>query len=458
MHATSNAISTPLPRLRVSDNRRFLVTETGEPFFWLGDTAWELFHRLRREEAEQYLANRQHKHFTVIQAVVLAEFDGLNTPNAYGERPLIDNDPARPNEAYFQYVDEVLHVAAAHSLYVGLLPTWGDKVTPLWGSGPAIFDAEAAHTYGRWIGARYRDQTNVVWILGGDRPAVHEGVDFRPIWRAMAAGIDEATGGTALMTYHPCGGTSTSAWLHEEPWLDLNRMQSGHGAGRDTPVWEKIEHDYSLRPVKPTLDGEPSYEDHPVNPWPVWNPANGYFRDYDVRKQVYRSVFAGVCGVTYGHHAVWQFYAPEREPVNHVERTWSEALERPGASQVQYLRALVESRPFLTRIPDQRILASGAGTGGEHVQAARDKSGSYALVYLPTSQAVSVRMNRLSGESARAWWYDPRTGSATPLGEYPTEGTHTFTPPAGGPDWVLVLDDAARDFAPPGAYPPRKGV
>ena len=94
-----------LPYIRVSENRRFLVTETGVPFFWLGDTAWELFHRLTREEAQFYFAARQRQRFTVIQAVALAEFDGLNTPNAYGERPLHDNDPTRPNEAYFAYVD-----------------------------------------------------------------------------------------------------------------------------------------------------------------------------------------------------------------------------------------------------------------------------------------------------------------------------------------------------------------
>src|SRR5829696_3180637 len=41
------------PRLKVSENRRFLVKEDGSPFFYLGDTAWELFHRLDREGAEQ---------------------------------------------------------------------------------------------------------------------------------------------------------------------------------------------------------------------------------------------------------------------------------------------------------------------------------------------------------------------------------------------------------------------
>ena len=79
-----------LPRLQVSENKRFLVTADGRPFFWLGDTAWELFHRLTRQDAERYLEQRRAQGFTVIHAVVLAELDALNTPNAYGERPLVE--------------------------------------------------------------------------------------------------------------------------------------------------------------------------------------------------------------------------------------------------------------------------------------------------------------------------------------------------------------------------------
>ena len=80
--------------LKVSENKRFLVTADGQPFFWLGDTAWELFHRPTREDALRYLRKRAEQRFTVVQAVALAEFDGLNEPNAYGHRPLLNNDPA----------------------------------------------------------------------------------------------------------------------------------------------------------------------------------------------------------------------------------------------------------------------------------------------------------------------------------------------------------------------------
>jgi hypothetical protein len=443
--------SSPLPRLRVSTNHRFLVTEAGEPFFWLGDTAWELFHRLDRNDARRYFENRAEKRFTIIQAVILAEHGGLSVPNAYGNLPLYDLDPTRPNQAYFDLVDEYIGMAANFGLYIGLLPTWGDKTNPIWGEGPAIFNEDNAYRYGRWLGERYREDTNLVWILGGDRPAIHEGKDYRPIWRQMAKGIREGVADQALITYHPMGGHSTSEWLQEEEWLDMHMMQSGHGAGHDVPVWEMIAHDYSLTPTRPTLDGEPNYEDHPVSPWPRWDPALGYYRDHDVRKQIYRSVFAGGCGVTYGHQSIWQFYSPERKPITFPDRIWLEALDRPAACQVRYLRSLMESRPFLARIPDQGLLVSPAREGGKHVQATRDNEGSYALIYLPEPLEVKVNLGCLATQRLSCWWYDPRTGEAIETGEIHGGGIYNFKPPARGPDWVLVLDDITKGYPAPGS-------
>ena len=174
-------VSAVAPRLKVSDNHRFLVYEDGRPFFYLADTAWELFHRLNREEAAHYLADRANKGFTVIQAVALAEEDGLNAPNPYGHLPLVDNDPARPavkdgsRNDYWDHVDEIVNQAESLGLFIGLLPTWGDKWNRKWGVGPEIFTPENAEVYGRWLGSRYKDKP-VIWIVGGDRP-----VDIRPM-------------------------------------------------------------------------------------------------------------------------------------------------------------------------------------------------------------------------------------------------------------------------------------
>ena len=156
-------------QMKVSSDNRYLVNKDGTPFFWLGDTAWELFHRLTKSEAKAYLQNRADKGFTVIQAVVLAELDGLNTPNAEGQKPLINNDPARPNEAYFRHVDFVVDEANKRGLIIAMLPTWGDKwKKDTWGMGPEIFTPENALAYGEWIGRRYAGK-NIVWVIGGDR-------------------------------------------------------------------------------------------------------------------------------------------------------------------------------------------------------------------------------------------------------------------------------------------------
>ncbi len=444
-----------LERIQVHANGRFLATESGQPFFWLGDTAWELFHRLNRAEAEKYLDTRRQQGFNVIQAVALAECDGLRTPNANGHIPLAGDDPARPNEFYFRFVDEVIRLAAEKGLYVGLLPTWGDKVVgSLWGAGPVVFTPENALSYGKYLGQRYQNDTNVIWILGGDRPA--EG--FENIWQAMADGITVGLGRKPLFSYHPTGGGSSSNSLHEANWLGMNMLQSGH-VMVDTPNWEMITRDYQRTPLKPVLDGEPNYEDHPIDPYlRRWQPSYGRFRAYDVRKQAYRSVFAGACGHTYGNHSVWQFWALPREPINFPMPAWDEAIFAEGAGQLIHLKNLILSRSYFNRVPAQEMLPAEIPPPAVgdldadrvnphravHPRATRAGDGSYAFVYIPqANQTVQVDLRLLAGP-AHAAWYDPRSGQSTPIGVVANTRIEAFTTPLGGPDWVLILDSAGE--------------
>ena len=92
------------------------------------------------------------------------------------------------------------------------------------------------------------------------------------------------------------------------------------------------------------------------------------------------------------------------------------------------------------------------GPESRRVQATRDAEGSYAMVYVPkANQTVTVDTSKLSTSRLRAWWYDPRTGRAEEIaGEFPVGGPLSFTTPPEGPDWVLVLDDAARGYPAPG--------
>ena len=440
-----------LPRLAVSENHHFLVTAAGAPFFWLGDTAWELFHRADRGEAEQYLQNRAQNGFTVVQAVALAEFDGLHTPNAYGETPLRNDDPAQPNEAYFAHVDWIVRRANALGLYVGFLPTWGDKWNLKHGVGPEIFTADNAERYGEFLGRRYRDD-GIVWILGGDRPVETE--THRAILSAMARGLRKGDGGAHLITFHPSGGQGSATWFHDADWLDFNMRQNGHGA-EFTGRYDQTAVDYARQPTKPVLDGEPIYEDHPVS-----FDANklGHSIAADVRRALYWDLFSGAFGHTYGHHSVWQLWKPGREPINNPLLPWTDAINQQGARQMHFARALLESRPFLTRVPADDVIVPGRvrtsmpGAGRYRFVATRDASGAYAMVYAPVGRPFNVRMGAVSGPTARAWWFNPRTGEATDLGTFPTTGEREFVPPDPGEmlDWVLVLDDTVRNFGAPG--------
>jgi len=429
-------------KLKVSDNKRFIVHEDGTPFFYLGDTGWELFHRLNKEDTEKYLENRRVKGFTVIQAVVLAELDGLNTPNAEGNKPLVDNDPLKPDEAYFEHVDWVIKKAAEKGIYIGLLPTWGDKVDKRWGVGPIIFNKENAYKYGQWIGNRYKNYQNIIWINGGDRDG---GGDNFPVWNAIAEGI-KSVDKNHLMTFHPWGERSSSEWFHQSSWLDFNMCQTGHGQ-RSYSIYKRIiVRDYSLNPVKPCFDGEPRYEDHPVG----WNPnVLGWFNDEDVRQALYWNLFSGAFGHTYGCHPIWQMKTPGREAVGLARNNWYEVLDLPGAFDLIHARHLLESRPFLSRVPDQSLIAPSYYPETDYVVATRGDG--YAFIYFPTGWSADIILDKVGAKSVTAYWYDPRNGESKLIDTLPGSGTRKFTPPSNGrgKDWILILDDTSKGYKTP---------
>jgi hypothetical protein len=444
-------------RLKVSDNKRFLAHDDGKPFFYLGDTAWELFHRLNREEADNYLMNRAQKGFTVIQAVALAELDGHTDPNPYGHLPLRDLDPAQPDvkegpaNDYWDHVDYIVNKAESLGLVIGFLPSWGrywhDKIK----DDKPIFTEANAEAYGLWLGRRYRDKA-LIWILGGDRGIDNDGQ--KAVIRAMARGLSQGDDGAHLMTWHPPGGQGSSKWFHEDEWLDFNMRQNGHVL-EFTERYSQTRSDHDRNPTKPVIDGEPIYEDHPVS----FNARHfGHSLAADVRRPLYWDLFSGAFGHTYGHHSVWQMYAPGRKPINAPLLPWFEALDQPGAGQMQFARWLLESRPFLSRVPDDSIIleaevkTSIPGAGTRRFVATRDASGSYAMIYAPVGRKFRVVMNKITGSRVKAWWFNPRNGRAEAIGEYPSLGTQEFTPPELGEhlDWVLVLDSASKNFPPPG--------
>jgi hypothetical protein len=408
-------------RLHIGPTKRHIVRDDGTPFFYLADTAWELFHRLKREEAELYLTRRAEQGFTAIQCVALAEIDGLDDPNPYGEKPLRGNNPARPNDAYFDHVEWVVARGAERGLVMAVLPCWGDKVYPKWNGGPAIFTPENAATYGAYLAKRL-GRYPLIWVLGGDRPV--ETPQHRQTWRAMAAALKSNS--PHLVSYHPVGIASSSLYFHNEPWLDFNMIQSGH-ARRDTPTEVNVLHDLSLQPPKPTIESEVTYEDHPI----AWNRDRGWFDDTDVRRAGYRAIFAGAAGYTYGCHNVWQMFEPPRQPIAWARHTWRESLDFPGCNQMRHLRALIERVPWMQMHANPYLASSyGEPSPGARAACLATPDLSHVLLYCP--KPVEFGFPNVTLDAYRRFRFrllDCRSGALTEWAEvkpkcvkFPTSG------------------------------------
>lgn len=427
-----------LSRLLVSSNGHTLVHEKQgkqpeAPFFWLGDTAWDLFAGLDQSEAVRYLDDRTKKHFTVVQAHLLPW--ALDKPNALGHTAFSDNDFDQPNEAYWRHVDFVVQQATQRGLYLAVLPAWcRTYIEPE--KAPLHRDSLKAYRYGRFLGERYRQYPNLVWVLGGDQLPTRN-VIYRHLARGLTDTYGDGQPDRILLTYHPPGGTyrppatSSGEFFHTEPWLDFNMIQSGHAIGNAS--YEAIHQDYIRQPTKPTLDSEPCYEGHPVK----HDYKNGLFMAWDVRRRGYWSVLAGACGFTYGGNGIWQMDKPGRvKQTSHFKDYWYDALNYEGARQMQHLRQLAETYRWNTWIPDTTLVISPLGQVDDRIQSVRTVDGIAFLFY-----STNGRSFTLAPLPAGRWyyhWFNPRTGATSRSKRIKVVQFNCPTAGAGA-DWVLIL-------------------
>lgn len=424
--------------LRVSDNGRFIVKGDGTPFFYLADTAWSMLVSLNQADMTEYMTTRRNQGYTVVQTSIYFNQNGQPQGSP------ISGSVSTINQAFFQnQVDFAVNKAEELGLVLALHPIWADGQT-----NNGTISSTNAQGYGQFLGNRYKNETNIIWVMGGDYP----GAGQESIWRNLARGIAIGQTGSedyskSLMTYHPRGDETSSTWFHSDAWLDFNSVQSGHCPSNPLP-YDLVGADYGRTPTKPVIDFEPMYENHPY----CWaNPPDGHSNALDARKMAYWDVFSGGFGHAYGHHSVWPFVTnANSHPFNSwgggATGTWRDGLNADGGKQMVHIRKLMESRPFLSRIPDQTIITSSTGGAMDRKVATRSSDGSYLLVY--TVGSVSVNLNKLSGTSVNAYWYNPRTGAATDVSV--AKGASVQVNPPDGNDWVFVADDASRSFGRPG--------
>jgi len=337
---------------------------------------------------------------------------------------------------YWDHVDFIVDLAGKKGIYMALVPVWGSNVRQ------GSVSKEQASSYSTWLAKRYAKNNHVIWLNGGDT----RGDNSTEIWNIMGEHLREHAP-NHLITFHPFGRTSSSWWFHKAPWLDFNMFQSGHrrydqddterAYGQDN--WKYAVDDYSLDPVKPTIDGEPSYEGIPQG---LHDPDEPYWNDDDLRRYAYWSVFAGAFGFTYGHSAIMQMHKPGNPaPSYGVKEYWNDALDAPGAGQMVHLKNLMLSVSFFDRIPDQSLIEGKQGVKYRFLVATRGRD--YALVYNYTGRDMDIALGKISGSTLSASWFNPRNGELSILGEFENSGIKAFDPPGeegAGNDWVLVME------------------
>jgi hypothetical protein len=441
----SDTGTTP-PYLKIAGNHHYFSTD-GKPFFWLGDTGWLLFSKLNRQDAENYLEVRKKQGFNVIQVMVLHSTAEVN---AYGDSALINRNITMPRVTpgdnvsdpkeydYWDHVDWIVNAAAKKGMYIAMVPVWGSVV-----KGSHV-NQDQAKAYATFLANRYRSFSNVIWMNGGDIA----GSDSLKVWNAIGNTL-HTLDPRHLITFHPRGRKESSIWFQQEPWLSFNCFQSGHRAyAQDTSKtdfnygednWRYVEADYNKKPIKPTLDAEPSYENIPRG---LHDTTQRRWTAADVRRYAYWSVFAGACGFTYGNNDVMQMHKPgEGHAAYGSKNFWFKSVNDPGAREMDYLKKLMLSRPYFERVPDQSLIAGQQGEKYNRLIATRGKK--YAFVYTYTGRTMEINTSVLSGSKIKASWYNPQTGNMALIGTFDKSKSMKFDPPGqpvDGNDWVLVLD------------------
>jgi hypothetical protein len=345
----------------------------------------------------------------------------MKTPlaNTNGNVPWLNGDPSTPNDAYFKDVERLVEFANRQGVILAMLPTWGYYVN----DQPTV-TAKNARLYGKWLGARFKNAPNIVWVNGGDRVAT----GFEAVYRELAQGLREGDGGAHLITYHPCGWRSSSQYFHSDEWLGFNMIETWTEWSK---IYSAVVSDSLLTPRKPVVLGEGAYENGPEYP-------QGPITPLIVRRQAWWSVTAGGFH-TYGQNQMWR-----------MESGWDSTFDTPGAAQVTKMKEIVTSLPWWDMVPDQGLFATGIGSERTLNTALRSRDGQRALAYLSSQTTVILHLDKIATKNVTVTWISPVTGEKQDAGTYltgnlngktfPESKTQMFAVPGHWEDALLLLE------------------
>jgi len=417
--------------LKVSDNGRYLVDQKGNPFLVVGDSPWSLIVQLDEKDQETYLKDREKKGFNSLIVNLLEHKFSTSPPNTRsGLAPFkTPGDFSTPNEAYFDFTHRVIERAGEYGMVVWLSPDYLG-----YGGGDEGFfkdikagGREKLRAYGRFVGKRFKDLPNIIWMLGGDYTP-----DAPDQWvvNELAKAIREEDA-VHLMTAHHSPGSSAVAALGEQDWLAVNNYY-----GYDKALFRPMLAEYMRQPVRPSVLLEATYEgEHDSTPEVI-------------RRQAYWAILSGACGQFFGNNPIWHFDGPGLFP---VQMTWQQALRAPGSRDIGLLRDLFIHLPWQQLAPEEHHILVTEGFGSDTTTAltARTPEGRFSVTYIPSTGTDGRELKIDLAQFAKpvaARWYNPTNGKfvsvqGSPFAHRGAQLLHTPGDNGTGTnDWVLILD------------------
>ena len=437
--------------LKVSKNGRYLVDQEGHPFRIQGDSAQSLIANLTYAEADVYLTDRTRKGFNTVNINLLEHKFAIDAPrNRRGDPPFVITDNfGTPNDAYFEYADSIIDLAASKGMLVSLAPMYlgyGGLDEGWWSAlTNGANTQEVCYNFGLYLGKRYKNRFNILWVIGGDftPPPGSEGEKrlHKFMEGVKAAGASQLWSGDWNA---PCISTDVRAFASQ---MDVNAVYTYGMTGHDALTYAEARYAFNYSPPHPAYLKETGYEDEALLPG---DPTA-------VRKYEYWAVLGGATGGAFlGHRDIWDFATSTwSSGLFPNPRPWQTALNSTGSLDMMRLGKLLDSVPWYNLVPSgiagmKTLVAAGGGTYGkqDYVTAAATKDGTLLLAYLPptaSSPSIAINMRALAAP-AQARWFDPTLGAYTdvPGGLLRNSGRRTFTIPgnnwAGARDWVLVIE------------------
>ena len=415
--------------LKISPSGSYLEDQYGNPFFVMGDTAWSLGVQLNQSDIVTYLDDRQSKGYSALLVNAIEHEYGTYAPNnIYNQPPFTNggNNWSVRNEAYWANIDFILNQAKNRNMVVFLTPAYLGYGCGAegWCSSMTSQTNTAMTDYGQWLGNRYKNQGNIIWVNGGDANCSNYTNACARV-NAVASGIRSSSGdnGVHLHTAHSAPENQAMD-AYNYSWLNLNTVYSyGNQQTQIRSAFERAE-------AKPFTYLEGYYEN-----------GSGVTQSV-LQSQAMQAYLGGaLVGHVFGNQPVWYFGSG-----------WSGSagIDSSGSATMGNIGMLMRSRSWWTMVPDYSnvVVTSSKGRGYSYMATARASAGDTVMVWFPRVAAATVDMTKVSGTQVKAWWYIPASGAATLIGTYPNTGTRSFTPTSAMS--VLVLDSADLNLPAPG--------